>query len=113
MTAASGTTAQPVNLAISNAIVKILREYTGRGPTKARTFINDTIVICVLSDSLTKGERSLVRDGKAQLVRDVRKHYQETMRTELVAAVEQHTGRKVIAFMSDNHIDPDYGIEAF
>lgn len=46
-------------------------------------------------------------------MRDIRKHYQDTTRQELVAAVEKHTGRRVIAFLSDNHIDPDYGIEAF
>lgn len=46
-------------------------------------------------------------------MRDIRKHYQDTTRQELVAAVEKHTGRRVIAFLSDNHIDPDYDIEAF
>ena len=112
MTGSDGP-AQPASLAISNAVVKILHEYTGRGPTKARTIITDSLVTCLLADSLTRGELSLVKDGKAALVRDVRRHYQETMRRELVAAVEKHTGRNVIAFMSDNHIDPDYAIEAF
>jgi uncharacterized protein YbcI len=99
--------------AISNAVVHILREQTGRGPTKARTTINGDLVACVLHDTLTVGERTLVNDGKEQTVLDVRKLYQMAMREALTAAVETHTGRKVIAFMSDNHIDPDTAIEAF
>lgn len=67
----------------------------------------------VLRDTLTKGERSLVADSKIDLVIGMRKAYQNTMRQDLVAAVEQHTGRTVIAFLSDNHIDPDVAIESF
>ena len=66
-----------------------------------------------LRDTLTKGERSLVADGRAQLVLDMRKAYQQTMRNDLVAGVEEITGRKVIAFFSDNHIDPDMAMESF
>ena len=54
--------------AISNLLVKLVSDYTGRGPTKARTYINEDIVTVVLQDTLTKGERSLVRDGKEELV---------------------------------------------
>ena len=103
----------PITAAISNAVVHILREHTGRGPTQARTTINGDLVACVLHDTLTVGERTLVNDGQAQTVLDVRKLYQMSMRKALTAAVETHTGRKVIAFMSDNHIDPDTAIEAF
>ena len=90
-----------------------LGEYTGRGPTKARTYVNRDVITVLLRDTLTKGERSLVEDGRGQLVLDMRKAYQETMRDDLVAAVEEVTGRKVIAFLSDNHIDPDIAVESF
>ena len=99
--------------AISNAIVHILHAQTGRGPTEARTTISGDLVVCVLHDTLTVGERTLVNDGQEQTVLDVRKLYQMAMRQDLSAAVETHTGRKVIAFMSDNNIDPDTAIEAF
>jgi uncharacterized protein YbcI len=98
---------------ISNAVVKVLHEYTGRGPTKAKTYIGDELVSVVLADTLTRGERTLVAGGGERTVLDVRKDYQRMMRTALVGAVEGITGRKVIAFMSDNHIDPDYGVETF
>jgi uncharacterized protein YbcI len=98
---------------ISNAIVRLMSEYTGRGPTRARTFINDGLVTVVLRDTLTKGEQSLVADGKGDLVLETRKAFQDAMREELVRAVEEITGRTVIAFLSDNHLDPDVAIESF
>ncbi|MEA2398929.1 MAG: hypothetical protein QOK25_2485 [Thermoleophilaceae bacterium] len=98
---------------ISNAVVKVLHEYTGRGPTKAKTYIGDELVSVVLADTLTRGERTLVAGGSSETVLDVRKDYQRMMRTALVGAVEGITGRNVIAFMSDNHIDPDYAVETF
>lgn len=43
----------------------------------------------------------------------MRRAYQYTMRHDLVSGVEELSGRKVVAFLSDNHIDPDIAIESF
>jgi uncharacterized protein YbcI len=102
-----------VAAAISNAVVSVLGEYTGRGPTKARTYLNRDSVTVLLHDTLTKGERQLVSEGHAPIVLDTRSVFQEMMRNELVAAVENLTGRTVTAFMSANHIDPDMAVETF
>jgi uncharacterized protein YbcI len=99
--------------AISTHIVRTMSEYTGRGPTKARTYLNDDIVTCVLQDTLTKGERSLVGDDLDQLVLTMRKAFQSTMRHDLINGVEAILGRTVSAFLSDNHIDPDIAVEVF
>jgi uncharacterized protein YbcI len=98
---------------ISSHIVHTMAEYTGRGPTKARTSVDGDVVTTVMADTLTKGERSLVADGRGQLVLDLRKAFQSTMREDLIAGVERVMGRKVVAFMSDNHIDPDFAVEVF
>jgi len=98
---------------ISTRTVQILHEYTGRGPTKAHTIINRDSVIVVLQDTLTKGERSLVNAGREQEVLRTRKAYQEMMREDLTRLVEQSLERPVIAFLSDNHADPDIGVEFF
>jgi len=90
-----------------------MSSYTGRGPTRAWTSIDEDLICVVLRDTLTKGERSLLADGRTELVLTMRKAYQTTMRNDLVAGVEEITGRKVIAFLSDNHIDPDIAIESF
>ena len=98
---------------ISTATVRLLHERTGRGPTKAKTLINDDIVTVVLADTLTKGERTLVDNGRSDRVLQLRHDYQLTMRDDLIAIVERQLDRKVIAFMSQNHIDPDLAIEVF
>ena len=102
-----------VQAAISDAAVHLLREYTGRGPTKARTVISGDLVTILLGDTLTKGETRLVEAGKPDRVLDLRHDFQKVMRDDLVHAVEKEVGRDVIAFMSANHIDPDYGVEVF
>lgn len=102
-----------VSSAISGAVVQLMREYTGRGPTKARTYINEDLITVVLQDTLTMGERSLVRDGEGELVISTRKAFQRTMSSQMIAAVERHSGRNVMAFLSDNHIDPDVAVESF
>jgi uncharacterized protein YbcI len=98
---------------ISNAVVRLLSEYTGRGPTKTRTYIHEDVITVVLRDTLTKGERSLCRNGQTSLVLTNRKAFQNTMSDELVAAVEQLSRRHVHAFLSDNHVDPDVAVETF
>jgi uncharacterized protein YbcI len=98
---------------ISNHVVRTMSAYTGRGPTKARTHISDDVVTVLLQDTLTKGERSLVSEDREELVLTMRKAFQNTMRQDLIDGIEQILGRKVIAFMSDNHIDPDIAAEVF
>jgi uncharacterized protein YbcI len=98
---------------ISRAVVRIVHEYTGRGPTKARTSIRDDIVVVMLQETLLKAEQTLIRDGKDRAVVEMRRTFQQTMREDLAAAVEKFTERKVIAFMSDSHLDPDYSVELF
>jgi uncharacterized protein YbcI len=96
---------------ISTAAVKLVAEYTGRGPTKAHTVINQDSVLILMGDTLTKGERSLVKMGMTDHVLGTRRRYQTAMQEDLTGAVEERTGRKVIAFMSDNHIEPDMAAE--
>ncbi len=102
-----------ISATISRSIVRLHREYLGRGPTKARTSIRDNTVVVLMEDTLTKAERSLIADGKQDEVLATRHSFQMTMRSDMVAAVEEATGRSVIAFMSDNHVEPDLACEIF
>jgi uncharacterized protein YbcI len=98
---------------ISSAVVHVFTEHTGRGPTRARTTIDGDLVVIILQDGLSKAERALVRAGKEDVVLRLRHAFQETMRDELVAAVERLTQRTVQAFMSANHTEPDAAAEIF
>jgi uncharacterized protein YbcI len=102
-----------VSAAISNASVRLLSDFTGRGPTKAKTTINRDSVLIVFGNVLTKAERTLVENGDREAVLQMRKRFQHAMGSDLVEIVESHTGRAVVAFMSDNHIDPDLAAEIF
>jgi len=66
-----------------------------------------------LADTLTKGERALAETGQQDEVREMRRAFQRAMRNDLCAEIEKLTDRKVIAFFSDNHIDPDMAVEGF
>ena len=98
---------------ISNAVVKALARTTGRGPTKAKTTLGDNGVFVVLQDSLTRGEQTLADAGEGDAVLDLRRRWQRVMKEDMSHDIEELTGRKVIGFMSDNHIDPDLAVEVF
>ena len=102
-----------MNQDINNGAVRVLREYTGRGPTQARSVIDRDSVTIMLADTLTPGERRLAESGKAEHVLHNRHEFQRLMRDDLVKVVEDALDRKVIAFMSTNHIDPDMAVEVF
>jgi uncharacterized protein YbcI len=101
------------NAEISDAAVRLMRDFTGRGPPRSHTTINHDSVMILLGDTLTKGERKLVESGKEDRVLQLRHDFQLVMRDSLVAVVEGATHRKVVAFMSQNHIDPDLAVEIF
>jgi uncharacterized protein YbcI len=75
--------------------------------------VGDNGVFVVLQDTLTRGELTLVAAGESEAVLDLRRRWQRVMRESCSRKVEQLTGRKVIGFMSDNHIDPDIAVEVF
>jgi uncharacterized protein YbcI len=98
---------------ISNAIVALHREHFGRGPGAAKSAIVDDVVVVTLTDTYTPVEKTLIRAGSVELVRDMRQLHQVALRDEFIAPVEALTGRKVAAFMSTVHFDPDVAVELF
>ena len=98
---------------VSKIMVRLMSEYTGRGPTKARTTIDGDLVVTLLRDTLTKGERRLAELGEIDTVLAGRRAFQRSMREEAGVAIGELLGRRVIAFMSDNHADPDLAVEVF
>jgi uncharacterized protein YbcI len=99
--------------AISNMVVRLFAEYTGRGPTRARTTIRENVVACVTSEAMTKGERRLVEEGEGETVVSIRRKFQTTMRDDLVGGIELLTGCKVVSFMSDHDAVTDHAAEVF
>jgi uncharacterized protein YbcI len=104
---------QSMNAEISNAMVGLKKEFYGRGPTKAKTYINDNYVFCVLEGGLTKNEETLLKAGEHRLVREFRLRFQEVMTEPTTEAIERITGRKVIGYHSQIVFEPEYGFEIF
>jgi uncharacterized protein YbcI len=102
-----------INAQISNAMVGLKKEFYGRGPTKAKTFINDNYVFCVLEGGLTRNEETLLRAGEHALVRSYRLRFQEVMRESTIDAIERITRRKVIGYHSQIVFEPEFGFEIF
>jgi uncharacterized protein YbcI len=100
--------------AVTNGIVGLFREYYGRGPTKAKSYLlDDTYVVCVLHDTMTTVEQTLVKSGQGRLVREVRLTFQEALADSFMGVVEKATGRRVATYHSQLTLDPDIGIEFF
>ena len=99
--------------AISNAITRMHREHYGRGATSTRTIIQRNYVVCFLEDIYTPVERTLIEAGRVLAVRETRNLFQDAMGAQFVEAVEAAMGRKVVAFMSQVHFDPDMAAEIF
>lgn len=96
--------------AISNAVVRIMHEHTGRGPTKSRTTLAADLVTVVLRDCLTRSELQLAEAGETALVLEVRHAYYEAMRHEVIDVIERATGNKVEVLMGTTSATPDITI---
>lgn len=99
--------------AVSNEIVGLYRRYYGRGPTRARTVMVEDVVMCRMFDPFTTAERTLLQRGRREEVAAVREAFQQEMRVEFIEVVERLVRRRVVAFLSDLHVDPDMVIELF
>lgn len=99
--------------AVSNAITRLHREHYGRGASTTRTIIQRNFVVCFLEDIYTPVERTLIESNRRDAVRETRNIFQDAMRPKFTQAVEEATGRTVIAFMSQVTFDPDMAAEVF
>jgi uncharacterized protein YbcI len=102
-----------LNAALTSAIVGIHTNHLGRGPSSASTFHNENVVAVLMRDVMTQVEKTLSRSGNDHAVSNMRHLYQQAMAAEFKTVVERLTGRKVVAFISGNHVDPDIAVELF
>ena len=102
-----------VRAEVSNAMVGLKKDFYGKGPTKAKTFLNDNYVFCVMEGGLTRNEETLVERGHEDLVRTYRLRFQEAMEGPTVEAIQRITGRSVIGYHSQIVFRPDRAFEIF
>jgi uncharacterized protein YbcI len=98
---------------ISNGLVQLHTRYYGKGPTRAKTYLIDDTIICMLEEGFTTVERTLIDGGRAEAVHEIRRTFQSAMEAQFTAVVEQATGRRVVAYLSQVHVNPDLAVELF
>jgi uncharacterized protein YbcI len=98
---------------ISREVVRLHAEYYGKGPTKARTYILEDLVVVVLEETFTRAEKTLAARGEGDAIQHIRRRFQQQMQDSFTSVVEQATGRKVKAFLSETNIDQDVSVETF
>lgn len=99
--------------AISNGIVELLKEFYGHGPTRAKSYYQDDLVVCLLRGGYSRVEQTLLDGGRGSAVIQQRMEFQEVMRDRFARVIEGATGRPVIGFMSGNQQHPDLMCEVF
>jgi len=100
-------------LVIANGIVKLHAEYYGRGPTKGKAYVTEDLVAVVLEETFTQAERTLIDRGERDAIQQIRRRFQQQMADQFTAVVEQATGRKVRAFLSETNLEADVAVEIF
>jgi uncharacterized protein YbcI len=98
---------------ISNRMVQIHKQYYGKGPTKARSYVMGDLVVCLMRGGFTRAEETLIGSGRAGLVHEQRSEFQEALKREFTSAISEITGREVVAFMSNSHDEPPLIVEMF
>ena len=98
---------------ITDRLVQLIREHYGRGPISAKTYFLDNLIVCVLSDGFIAIERTMMEGGSPERVLELRREFQRLMETRYTDMVEELTGRKVLAFLSQAHVEPDLTVEMF
>src|SRR3954463_16282338 len=98
---------------ISNEIVRLQAEYYGKGPTRAKTYIVEDLVVVVLEESFTRAEKTLAHRCEPEAIEHIRRRFQQQMADEFTSVVEQATGRKVRTFLSETNLENDISVELF
>ena len=91
----------------------MLKEFYGRGPTQAKSYFQDDLVVCVLRGGLSRVEQTLLDGGRGAAVIQQRMEFQELMRDRFMGVVEKATGQPVVGFMSGDQQHPDPMCEVF
>jgi uncharacterized protein YbcI len=102
-----------IRATISREIVRLQAEYYGKGPTKAKTYVFDDLVVVVLEETFTRAEKTLAERGEGEAIQHIRRRFQQQMADDFVSVVEQATGRRVRAFLSETNIAADVSVETF
>lgn len=86
----------------TKAMIRFEKDYFGRGPVEARTFIIQDMILVRLRGILTPAEQQLAESREGMLmIKDIRRQLFETARPNLVEMVREITGYRMISLHTD------------
>jgi uncharacterized protein YbcI len=98
---------------ISDEMVRAKKEFFGRGPTKAKSYVLDDVLLVVMRGGLTTAEKTMLEFGHPGQVREFRQLFQNAMAERVTKKIEELTGRRVVNYQSQVMFDPDVVVEMF
>jgi uncharacterized protein YbcI len=107
------STAGEVLATITDGLVSLHTRSYGKGPTAAKTYCMGDAVVTFLWEGFTKVEETLIATGRGETVALLRRSLQTAMEEEFSAIVEEATGRGVVAFLSQVHLEPNMAVDVF
>jgi uncharacterized protein YbcI len=98
---------------IASGFVSLHSKYYGRGPTRSKVYADGDVVVVVLEETFTPAERTLIDQGQAGGIQEIRRNFQTIMADQFKALIEQATGRRVRSFTSETDLENDIAVEVF
>jgi uncharacterized protein YbcI len=98
---------------ISDEMVSAKKQFFGKGPEQAKSYMLDDLLICVMRGGLTTAEQTMLKFGRESMVRQFRQLFENEMTEHLTGLVERTTGRAVVNYQSQIMFDPDIIVEMF
>lgn len=98
---------------ISNEMVRAQKQFFGKGPTEAKSYLLDDLLLIVMRGGLTTAEKTMLEFGQADQVRQFRQLFENEMTERLTTMIESLTGRNVVNYQSQVMFDPDIVVEMF
>lgn len=98
---------------LSNEMVRVMKRSFGKGPTSAKSYMLDDLLIVVMRGGMTTAEQTMKDLNQEDRVREFRQTFENEMADHLSARVAEITGRKVVTYQSQIMFDPDMIVEMF
>jgi uncharacterized protein YbcI len=98
---------------ISTQMVRTMKQYYGKGPVSAKSYLIDDLLFVVMREGMTQSEQTMLDAGRQNTVRNFRQEFENEMAQRLTYMVEQLTGRRVINYQSQVMFDPNMTVEMF
>jgi uncharacterized protein YbcI len=99
---------------LARSFAEAMKSATGRSPIRTQVHIDELSVVTIIGEgTLTEPEATLASEGQREAARRARRKLQGIIRDRVRATVEEVTGRRVVAALSDHAIEPDLGAYVF